>query len=138
MFTFNHTNYGRWVPVYFEDALHLANKFPELHSSFHEDGGFVVYRSKTTNSAVPMDQGLEQAYNKTAKSAGGIIGFTQKKEAVALWNIIHPEKEGHRHFLENRIEHENSEFSLHHEFSESSAQKSMSKYYSCKLHQKNW
>ena len=82
-------------------------------------------QSKTTNSAVPNDQGFKQAYNKTANSAGGIIGFTQKKQAVSLWNIIHHEKEGYRHFLENRIEHENSEFSLHHEFSESSAQKSM-------------
>ena len=63
------------------------------------------------NSAVPMDQGLEQAYNKTAKSAGGIISI--------IWK-------GYRHFLGNRFEHGNSEFSLHHEFSDSSAQKSIS------------
>ena len=34
-----------------------------------------------------MDQALEKAYNKPAKSSTGIIGFTRRKEAIVsqLW-----------------------------------------------------
>ena len=63
------------------------------------NGSFVVQRSQSKNSSIPMDQALEQAYNKAAKSAGGVIGYTRKKEAVAQWNLLHHEKEGYRNFL---------------------------------------
>jgi len=43
-------------------------------------------------SGVPFDQGLEQCFNRPAKVNGGIIGVTQKKEAVALWEIIKHKK----------------------------------------------
>ena len=124
LFSFNHTNYARWVPIYFEDCLQLPVKFSELYESFMA-GGFVVQRSKSKNSAIPMDQALEQAYNKVAKSAGGVIGVTRKKKAVAQWNLIHHEKEGYRQWLEQQSE-DHSQYSLHHEFSDAAAIKSLS------------
>ena len=51
------------------------------------NGGFVVNTNRT-GSGVPFDQALEQSYNRPAKVSGGIIGFTRKKDAVALWGII--------------------------------------------------
>jgi len=95
MFAFNHTNYSRWVPVYLEDCLQLEARFPVLYESF-QNGGFVVQLTTTKNSFIPMDQALEVSYNKVAKSSGGIVGFTRKKEAVAQWNLIHHQKECYR------------------------------------------
>lgn len=37
---------------------------------------------------MPMDEALEKAYNKSAKSQSGIIETSCRKEAVANWNII--------------------------------------------------
>ena len=45
------------------------------------------------SSAVPFDMGLQKAYYKPAKIAGGIIGITAKKEAVAQRNIVKHEKD---------------------------------------------
>ena len=43
-------------------------------------GQFVVQRSQSKNSAIPMDQALEQAYNRAVKSTGGIIEYSRKKQ----------------------------------------------------------
>ena len=39
-------------------------------------------RSSRKDSAIPMDQALEKAYSKPAKSFAGIIGFARRKETV--------------------------------------------------------
>ena len=70
-------------------------------------------------SAVPMDQALEKAYNKPAKSSAGIIGFTRRKEAVCKWNLIKHEKEKYRSFLYDVCQmNDDDEYSLHYEYSE--------------------
>ena len=38
--------------------------------------------SSRKDSAIRMDQALEKAYSKPAKSFAGIIGFARRKEAV--------------------------------------------------------
>ena len=48
-------------------------------------GDFCVQHSKRPCSAVPIDQALEKAYNKTANGKSGIIGITAQKAAVANW-----------------------------------------------------
>ena len=48
--------------------------------------------SSRKGSAVPIDQALEKAYSKPAKSSVGIIGFTRRKEAICKWNLIKHEK----------------------------------------------
>ena len=60
----------------------------------------MVRKTSQNGSAVLMDQALEQYYNKPAKGAGGIIGYTRRKENVALWNLIKQEKELFVSFLE--------------------------------------
>ena len=65
--------------------------------------------------------------NQPANVAGGIIGITRQKEAVALWNIVKHEKSL---YLENLMEwcnlndNDDSELDLHHEFSSSGAKNS--------------
>ena len=51
------------------------------------EGDFVVHHTTRKGSAVPMDQALEKACNKVAKSQSGIIGFSQRKQAVAMKNM---------------------------------------------------
>ena len=43
-------------------------------------GQFVVQRSQSKNSTIPMDQALEQAYNRALKPTGGIIAYSRKKQ----------------------------------------------------------
>ena len=43
--------------------------------------------------APPMDQALDQIFNKPAKDARGIIGVTRRKEAVAQWCLNKHEKD---------------------------------------------
>ena len=116
-FGFDRINYSRWAPLYYEDCLKLEKEFPLIYSSF-VNGGFVVKHTKRYGSGVPMDQALEKEYNKPAKSHGGIIGITRRKEAVAKWNIIKHEKSSYTKFLEDLCDlSDDTEFSLHHEFS---------------------
>ena len=118
-FSFDRINYKRWLPIYYEDCLALPEHFPKMHESF-VNGDFVVRHTLRKGSAVPMDQALEKAYNKPAKSAAGIIGFTRRKAAVCKWNLIKHEKANYRNFLYDICEMgDDDEYNLHYEFSES-------------------
>ena len=80
-FAFNHTNYSRWTPLFFEDCLNLEERFPLIYQEFMA-GNFVDRLTQRKTTAIPMDQALEKEYNKVAKGGGGIIGITRRKEAV--------------------------------------------------------
>ena len=47
-------------------------------------GGFVVRHSKRKASAVPMDQALEKASNKPAKSNSEIVGISRRKDTMSM------------------------------------------------------
>ena len=113
-FAFNYTNYSRWTPLYYEDCISLEAQFPEIYDEFRK-GNFVA---RLTCSAVQMDQALEKEYNKIAKGQGGIIGFTNRKKAVAQWNLIKHEKMQYIKVLQTLCNaNQDSEYTLHHEFS---------------------
>ena len=127
-FAFGRTNYSRWVPLFLEDCLDLPRKMPTLYKHFKK-GGWVVYSTSRKCSAIGMDMGLEKVYNKPAKSIGGIIGMTARKEAVAQWNLLKHEKDLH---VANMLDWVNlsankdqvSELNLHHDFASNCALKS--------------
>ena len=56
------------------------------------EGDFCVQQSPRASSVVPMDQTVEQSYNKTAKGKGGVIGITTRKATIAKWDLIKHEK----------------------------------------------
>ena len=88
-----------------------------------------MHFSKRKGSAVGFDMALEKVFNKTAKIVGGIIGFTARKEAVALWNITKHENDLHVAALENWCgmnSEKDSELDLHHAFTSSNAARSNS------------
>ena len=120
-FAYGRTNYAQYAPIFFEECMDLKRKSPELYEHF-VNGGFVVNRTRQ-GSGTPMDQALEQVYNKPAKGAGGVIGITRRKEAVALWNILKHKKEGYTSnlWLEGQVNGLNGENTLHHDFSKTTA-----------------
>ena len=70
-----------------------------MYQSFlNED--FVVRHSSRKGSTVPMNQALEKAYNKPAKSSAVIAGFIRRKEAVCKRNLIKHEKAKYRNFMD--------------------------------------
>ena len=117
-FFFGRTNYCRWTPLFLQDCYQLKEKFPLLYDSYM-NGGFVMNTDKK-GSGVPFDQALEQCYNRPAKVSGGIIGVTRKKEAVALWGIIKHKKDQYVDLLKMKDDVQ-GEFSLHHDFNQSTA-----------------
>lgn len=62
----------RWGSVFYEDYLQLPDSFSDIHAEFQK-GRFAVKQTSQTFSRVPMDQALEQTYNKPAKGRGSII-----------------------------------------------------------------
>ena len=94
-------HWTKFFPVrnfYYEDCLALPKHFPKMYQSFL-NGDFVVRHSSRKCSAVPLDQALEKAYHKPAKSSAGIIGFTRRKEAVCKRNLIKHEKAKYQNFM---------------------------------------
>ena len=63
-FAFGRTNYCRWTPLYYEDCINLENKFPLLQTAFLK-GDFVVHQTLRKCSAVPIDQALEMASERS-------------------------------------------------------------------------
>ena len=82
-FGFGQTNYCRWGTLFLEDCLDIQRKFLGIYRCF-KDGGWMMYHTLRQGSAVGFDMALKKCYNKPAKVAGGIIGMTGQKEAVAL------------------------------------------------------
>ena len=121
------TNYSRYGALFYQDCLDVQRKF--LYKHF-KDGNFVCYLSERKGSAIGFDQALEKAYNFTAKAAGGIIGSTRQKEAVALWNIIKHQKDLFVSFLRDTAnvgENQGELNNLHHEFNLKAATKGISR-----------
>ena len=103
--------------VYLHDCISLKDTHTKINEDFLQ-GNFIVHQTERRSSSLPMDQALEKAYNKVAKGAGGVIGFTRRKEVVARWNIIKHEKSKIFSFLKSVCKMDNmDELSTHHEFS---------------------
>ena len=104
--------------MYYEDCLALLKHFPKMYESFL-NGDFVLKHSSRKGSTVPMDQALEKACSKPAKSFAGIIGFTQRKEAVCEWSLTKYEKAKYWNFMNTVCQiDEDYEYSLQYEFSD--------------------
>ena len=62
-FSFNHTSYSQWTPVYFNDCLKLPGRIPYINDKFIK-GRFIVKHTERKSSGLPMDQDLEKEYDK--------------------------------------------------------------------------
>ena len=86
-FTYDHTNYARYLPVYLAHMILLPETHPEAHALL-ENGDFGVQRTTSHGfSQMPVDQTIEQTLNRSTKTKGGIVGFSLRKGAVQRWMI---------------------------------------------------
>ena len=83
-FSMDRVNYARWLPIYLSDMSMLELNHPEV---FHEflSGNHSVSRSKQPFAQVWPDMALEQSINLDSKSKGGIVGISNREDAVERW-----------------------------------------------------
>ena len=82
MFTYDHTNYARYLTVYLRDMLQLHETHPTA-DEYMQQGEFAVQRCEGhAFSQIPVGQTIEQTVNPDSKTPGGIIGFSLNKSAL--------------------------------------------------------
>ena len=87
-FAMNHTNYMRGVTLYTQDMIQL----PQEVIDDLQRGMLSVKRIEGKFNSVGCDLALEQTQNRSSAVTGGLIGFTQNKEATQRWLLLYPFK----------------------------------------------
>jgi len=83
LFASDRLNYARYLPLYHEQLLNLdAEAYNLLNNN-----GITASRSNIPACRIPIDQTIEQTINRSAKSSGGIIGFSRNVNAYYRWCI---------------------------------------------------
>ena len=89
MFSLDHTNYARWLPIHIKDMVQLRQKVPSVYEEL-EKGNFVVQKSSHIFSTMALDQAHEQM-NDQIKVDGDVIGITDNPSALIKWITDGPE-----------------------------------------------
>jgi hypothetical protein len=89
VFTMDHTNYARWLPLFIEDLKRLFVRHPCIYQEFMQ-GNFTVTKTNRAFSSMGVDQAHEQN-NKIVKVEGGAIGILDNETALMKWMIGGPE-----------------------------------------------
>ena len=89
MFSLDHTNYARWLPVFINDLKQLEAKHPSIHAEFMK-GHFTFTKSSRKFSSLAEDQAHEQN-TKFVKIEGGAIGILDSHTALMKWMVAGPE-----------------------------------------------
>jgi len=84
LFSADHLNYGKYLPVYYTQLCNLQKSHPGAEKLIR-DCGFSVARSVVPGCRIPIDQTIEQTVNRSAKTSGGIIGFSRNAGAYHRW-----------------------------------------------------
>ena len=85
MFSYDKTNYARYLKLYWCDITVLPETHPQVFRALQQ-AQFAVQRSRgETFSQVPIDQTIEQTRNRDTKTKGGIIGISLNRGAVQRW-----------------------------------------------------
>ena len=80
-FTFNHSNYARWLVRYHDNLLKLGETYKDVYDGFKK-GCFGIKRTQENFSRLPIDLTLEQTVNADAASQkSGISYFTNSISA---------------------------------------------------------
>ena len=89
LFSLDHTNYARWLPVHIRDMLNISKNHPDIAVQFNR-GFFTVQKTRRIFSCMTIDQAHEQN-NAHVKSDGGATGLTQNPDALRCWMVAGPE-----------------------------------------------
>jgi len=84
MFSSDHLHYARYLSVYHTELVNRINANPEVLQLL-QTYGISVSRSVVPGCRNPIDLTIEQTVNRSAKTAGGIVGFSRNANAYYRW-----------------------------------------------------
>lgn len=121
MFSLDHYNYARWLPVHINSMATLQDNHPAVYAQF-ANGFFTAQKSNRKFSHIGLDHNHEQM-NAKIKGVGGAIGLTENDMSLAKWLIAGPEVSRMVEEFENSDWLPESDSILEHHDSSKSAQK---------------
>ena len=80
MFSLDHHNYARWLPVHIDKMDHLHKDHPGVHNEFSRSK-FRVQKTNHKFSRIGLDHNYEQL-NAKVKSVSGVSGLVEDKSAL--------------------------------------------------------
>ena len=89
MFSLDHYNYARWLPVHIYSMVTLEDIHPDVYEQF-TNGFFTTQKSNRKFSHIGLDHNHEQI-NAKIKGVGGAIGLTENDASLAKRLIAGPE-----------------------------------------------
>ena len=83
MFSLDHHNYARWLPVHIREMDHLHKNHLSVHNEFARNK-FTVQEMNCKFSRIGLDHNHEQL-NAKVKGVSGVTGLTEDKSALHQW-----------------------------------------------------
>ena len=124
MFSLDHYNYARWLPVHINSMVTLQDIHPDVYAQFTK-GFFTAQKSNRKFSHIGLDHNHEQI-NAKIKGVGGAIGLTENDASLAKWMMAGPEASRIVEEFENNNRLPESDSILEHHDSTEGAQKHFS------------
>jgi len=91
MFSSDRQNYARYLTLHYTQMSTLLETHP-MANALMRDFGISVARSQVPACRVPVDMTIEQTLNRSAKTAGGLTGFTRNAGAYQRWCLTRHER----------------------------------------------
>ena len=98
LFAADRLNYARYLPLYHA----MLTNLPSNAAAMLESNGLTVARSLVPCCRIPIDMAIEQTINRSAKTVGGIVGFSRNVNAYSRWCLTRHKK---AEYLEALREH---------------------------------
>ena len=86
IFAADRVNYARYLPLYYVQLSQLMSECPNAYELL-KYSGISVSRSDAPSCRNAIDMTIEQTINRSAKTSGGIIGFSRNVSAYYRWCI---------------------------------------------------
>jgi hypothetical protein len=86
MFSADHLNYARYLPMYYIQLKNLTKVNQEAKLLLGKYG-ISVARSNVPACRNAVDLTIEQTINRSAKTTGGIVGFSRNENAYYRWSL---------------------------------------------------
>jgi len=84
IFAADRLNYARYLPLYYAQLSQMSSDCPEAYELLRTNG-ISVARSEAQSCRNAVDLTIEQTINRSAKTTGGIIGFSRNVNAYYRW-----------------------------------------------------
>jgi len=84
LFSADHLFYARYLPLYYTQLKNIPQSHPGAQQLM-ENNGLSVARSTVPCSRNSIDITIEQTINRSAKTPGGVIGFSRNVSAYYRW-----------------------------------------------------